>query len=139
MSKEFPLRVVATMVSGKMMLAEGVDFYKGCAEIFDYLSQGKQTNLAFSNRGALWCLSVLAEQYPQFVGIDCGKGRAAVEFCLVRLCAQYGELLPVQPADRPFLSLPPEEEWANTKGITQEEAKQQVIRVQIEGEADVAP
>ena len=139
MPKEFPLRVVATLVSGKMMLAEGVGFYEGCAEIFDYLSQGEQTNLAFLNRGNSWCQSVLAEQYPMFVGIDCGKGREAVEACLSNLCAQYGEFLLVQPADRPYLSLSPEEEWANAKGISQEEAEQQVVRVQMEGEPDVAP
>ena len=123
MTKYFPTQTIATLVSGRMMLPKGVHFYSGCADLFDWLTQDKQTNAAFFNRGAVWCQSVLAEQYPEFINLDCGRGREAVDKFVAELEAQYGTELPVQPADRPFLKLELIEEWPNAKGISIDEAK----------------
>lgn len=129
MSKYFPTRTIATLVSGKAMLPEGVGFYEACGELFDFLTQSRQTNLSFFNRGHKWCQSVLTEQYPQFVDADCGLGRELVEQYVAGIEARYGVELPVQPADRPFLHLSPTEEWASAKGITLEEAQKTSIEI----------
>lgn len=129
MTKYFPTRIIATLVSGKYMLPEKTGLYQACGELFDYLTQDEQTNLAFFNRGATWCQSVLGEQYPQFIDANCGLGREAVEAYIAKIESQYGTELPVQPADRPFMNLSPHEEWANAKGLSPDEAKKTVIEV----------
>lgn len=124
--------MIASLVSGKALFPKDCGgIYNYCAELFDYLTQSKNTNAAFFNRGSDWCASVLGEQYPQFIEVQCEPTWEGVEARVGQLEKEHGKTLPVQVADRPFLELSHEEEWANIKGVSPEELEGTIIRIEL--------
>ena len=114
---KFHISIVATLASQRMLLdTSKTSFYDHCGEIFDFITQGRRFSLEFYARGILFCKSVLGQQYPQLTSIECGLGVHAVNQCLEKLIAEHGEYLDVQPADRPFLTMSPQEDLAFLNG-----------------------